>query len=48
MTCKNCIHYKVCLIWTDYWLDINKAIDCENFKNKAEFINIKETQKNNK
>lgn len=42
MTCKDCLSYDVCMKWTDYWLDADRARDCEHFKNvnqiKAEAI----------
>ena len=37
MTCKDCMHYKIC-VWTQVETDITKT--CEMFKNKADFVEV--------
>ena len=38
VTCKECIHYKIC-VWTQVETDITKT--CEDFKNKTDFVEVK-------
>jgi hypothetical protein len=40
MTCKDCLSYEACMKWTDCWLDTDRACNCENFKNKADFVEV--------
>ncbi len=39
MTCKDCVHRKVCVHKADYKFDVSEY--CPNFKNKADFVEVK-------
>ena len=41
MTCKDCLSYEICMKWTDCWLDTDRACDCNHFKNKADYAEVK-------
>lgn len=42
VTCKDCIHEKVCFVADDTEYKSEKAIklDCPSFKNKADFVEV--------
>lgn len=41
MTCKNCIHYDVCLLHEDNFIeDTKKNGFCGKFKNKADYTKV--------
>jgi NADH pyrophosphatase NudC (nudix superfamily) len=39
-TCKDCVHYEVCKIWCGE-ANIPMSTDCDFFKNKADFVEVK-------
>jgi hypothetical protein len=42
MTCKQCIHYGIC-IWTQ--VETKKTKVCNKFKNKADFVEVVRCEK---
>ena len=39
MTCKDCIHYKVCQYHIDEETEMS-VNECDDFKNKADFVEV--------
>ena len=38
MTCKDCIHEKVCI--DKHYYDEDSILSCDDFKNKADFVEV--------
>ena len=42
MTCKDCIHEKVCI--DKHYYDEDSILSCDDFKNKSDFVEVKKIE----
>lgn len=42
MKCQDCVHYEVCYLIEHYGADIDDCVDCDHFKPKSRFVELKQ------